>query len=484
MEPGTLILLVGAILLAAVVAAAIAGKAGVPVLVAFLGLGMLLGSDGIGGIHFSDAHLARTVGIIGLAIILFEGGITTPWRAIRPVVVPAAMLGTVGVVITAAITGVVAHAVFPLGWAPSFLLGAVVASTDAAAVFSTRRVTSVRRRLARVLEAESGTNDPIAVALTIGLIQWVEDRSYGLPDLLALIARQLSVGLVLGLAVGLASAWAIARLPAAAAQFGPVATVAAGAIGFGLADVAGGSGFLAVYIVGLFVGNTATPLRRALVSFHAGLAFLAQVGLFIVLGLFVFPRQLGPVILPGLAVVAVLLFVARPVAVWVSTAFQGFAPRERALLGWAGLRGAVPIVLATYPQAEGLPESTTIFNAVFFVVLGSALIQGPTLEPLAQRLGLTGHRGSYEPPLEVAAVDSLGSGLLEFSVAGDSTVVGRHVRELGLPRDALVAVIVRDGEAVPPRGSTVVESGDRLYVLSRKESRRTIERLFDAWRPS
>jgi cell volume regulation protein A len=189
LEPGTLILLVGAILLAAVVAAAIAGKAGVPVLVAFLGLGMLLGSDGVGGIDFSDAHLARTVGIIGLAIILFEGGITTPWRAIRPVVVPAAVLATVGVVITAAITGVVAHAVFPLDWPASFLLGAVVASTDAAAVFSTLRVTSVRRRLARVLEAESGTNDPIAVALTIGLIQWVEDRSYGLPDLLGLIGR-------------------------------------------------------------------------------------------------------------------------------------------------------------------------------------------------------------------------------------------------------------------------------------------------------
>jgi cell volume regulation protein A len=170
------------------------------------------------------------------------------------------------------------------------------------------------------------------------------------------------------------------------------------------------------------------------------------------------------------------------VAVWISTLFQGFGTRERTLLGWAGLRGAVPIVLATYPQAAGLPQSKTIFNAVFFVVLASALIQGPTLEPLARALRLTGRRGSYEPPLEVAAVDSLGSGLLEFGVAGDSTVVGAHVRELGLPRDALVAVIVRDGQAVPPRGSTRIEQGDRLYVLSRKESRRAVERLFDGWR--
>jgi cell volume regulation protein A len=482
MEPGTLILVVGAILVAAVAAATAAGKAGVPVLVAFLGLGMVLGSDGPGGIEFSDAHLARTVGIVGLAVILFEGGITTPWRAIRPVLLPATMLSTVGVVVSTLITGVVAHAVFPLSWSASMLLGAVVASTDAAAVFSTLRVMSVRRRLARVLEAESGANDPIAVALTIGLIQWVVDRSYGVEDLLVLIVKQLSIGLVIGVAVGAASAWALPRLPGLAVQFAPVATVAAGAIGFGLADVAGGSGFLAVYVTGLFVGNAATPLRRYLVSFHAGLAFLAQVGLFIVLGLFVFPRQLGSVILPGLAVVAVLLFVARPVAVWVSTTFQGFGVRERTLLGWAGLRGAVPIVLATYPSAEGLHQSATIFNAVFFVVLASALIQGPTIEPLAKALGLTGQRGIYQPPLEVAAVDSLGSGLLEFGVAGDSAVVGRHVRDLGLPRDALVAVVVRDGQAIPPRGSTLIESGDRLYVLSRKESRRTVEKLFEGWR--
>jgi potassium/hydrogen antiporter len=482
MEPGTLILVVGAILLAAVAAAAVAGRAGVPVLVAFLALGMVLGSDGLGGIEFDDSHLARTVGIVGLAVILFEGGITTPWRAIRPVIVPATMLSTVGVVITTALIGVTAHIVFPLSWSASLLLGAVVASTDAAAVFSTLRVTNVRRRLARVLEAESGANDPIAVALTIGLIHWVQDSSYASGDLLLLVVRQLTLGLVIGLAVGLGAAWALARLPGLAVQFAPVATVGAGAIGFGLADVAGGSGFLAVYVVGLWVGNTATPLRRYLVSFHAGLAFLAQVGLFIVLGLFVFPRQLGPVILPGLGIVAVLLFVARPAAVWVSTAFGGFDLRERAFLGWAGLRGAVPVVLATYPLAAGLPESGTIFNAVFFVVLASALIQGPTLEPLARALRLTGRRGTFEPPLEVAAVDSLGSGLLEFNVARDSTLTGTYVRELGLPRDALVAVIVRGGEAVPPRGSTEIQEGDRLYVLSRKESRKRVERLFEDWR--
>lgn len=389
MEPGTLILIVGAVLLAAVAAATLAGRAGVPVLVVFLGLGMLLGSDGVGGIEFSDVHLARTVGIAGLAVILFDGGISTPWRALRPVIVPAAALSTVGVVVTASIAALAAKAVFPLSWPTSFLLGAVIASTDAAAVFSTLRATSLRRRLARVLEGESGANDPMAVALTIGLIEWVDGSATGVAELALLVVRQLALGLAVGLAVGAASAWLLIRLPAIAAPFAPVASVAVGAIGFGLADVAGGSGFLAVYIVGLFVGNTATTLRSTLINFHSGLAFLAQVGLFIVLGLFSFPHQLGAVILPGLAVVVVLLFVARPIAVWLSTVFQRFDPRERVLLGWAGLRGAVPIVLATYPQAAGLPESRTIFNAVFFVVVASALIQGPTLEPLARRLGLT-----------------------------------------------------------------------------------------------
>jgi potassium/hydrogen antiporter len=390
MEPGTLILIVGAVLLAAVAAATLAEHAGVPVLVVFLGLGMLLGSDGVGGIEFSDVHLARAVGIAGLAVILFDGGISTPWRSLRPVIMPAAALSTVGVVVTASVSALAAKAVFPLSWPASFLLGAVIASTDAAAVFSTLRVTSLRRRLVRVLEGESGANDPMGVALTIGLIEWVDGSASGVADLALLVVRQLALGLAVGLAVGAASAWLLIRLPAIAVPFAPVASVAVGAVGFGLADVADGSGFLAVYLVGLFVGNTATALRDTLVSFHSGMAFLAQVGLFIVLGLFSFPHQLVEVILPGLAVVVVLLFVARPVAVWLSTLLQDFDRRERVLLGWAGLRGAVPIVLATYPQAAGLPESRTIFNAVFFVVVASALIQGPTLEPLARRLGLVG----------------------------------------------------------------------------------------------
>jgi potassium/hydrogen antiporter len=469
------------VLLLAVVGAYFASRSGVPLLVAFLALGMLLGSDGPGGIEFDDPELARTIGIIGLVAILFEGGLTTAWRGLRPVLVTASLLGTVGVVVTTAITGVAAYAFFHLTVTQSLLIGAVVGSTDAAAVFAQLRFTRLRRRLTRLLEAESGLNDPMSVALTIGFIEWVQHSDYGVADLVLLLVRQLGLGLVVGLVVGVAAAWTFARLPETIEPFAPVASVATAALGFGLADVGHGSGFLSVYIVGLFLGNTHTPFRRSLVAFHQGLAFLAQVALFVALGLLVFPSRLDSVVGSGLALAAVLVLVARPAAVWVSTLFQRFDNRERAFLGWAGLRGAVPIVLATFAQSADVAPSETIFNAVFFVVLVSALIQGPTLEPFARRLGLAlpgGRRA--RPPIDVETAPDLD--LLEFTVAPGDAIDTAFVRELLLPRDAIVAVIVRDENSVPPRGSTQILAGDRLYVLTRPESREPVQEVFAMWR--
>jgi len=345
------------------------------VLVAFLVLGMLLGSDGPGGIGFDDAELAREVGIIGLALILFEGGLQTSWRRLRAVAAPAAMLSTVGVVVTALLVGVAAQALFDLSWLESILLGAVVASTDAAAVFATLRFTHVRRRLARTLEAESGGNDPMAIALTLGLIAWIESPdTYGIENLALLVVRQLGLGLLVGVALGWAATWVFARLPPSLGPFAPVATLAAVGLSFGAADVIGGSGFLAVYLVGLAIGSTPSRYRRQLVGFHEGLAFIAQVGLFIVLGLLVFPHDLTAVALSGLALALILVFIIRPVAVWASTAMFDFTTRERALLGWAGLRGAVPIVLATFVLSSGqVTDADTIFNALAAVINARAL---------------------------------------------------------------------------------------------------------------
>jgi potassium/hydrogen antiporter len=276
-DEGLLPLIVGGVLAASIVVAFGATRAGVPSLVAFLALGMLLGSDGLGGIEFDDAELARKVGVVALAAILFEGGLATSWRRLREVVVPATMLATVGVLVTTLLTGLAAYALFDLSWLQSLLLGAVVSSTDAAAVFATLRFTHIRRRLARTLEAETGGNDPMAIALTIGLINWIEKPDYGIGDLALLLVRQLGLGLLIGLALGAAATWAFARLPHSIGAFAPVASVAAGALSFGIADVSGGSGFLAVYLVGLAVGSTPSRFRRQLVAFHEGLAFIAQV---------------------------------------------------------------------------------------------------------------------------------------------------------------------------------------------------------------
>ena len=481
-EEGLLLLLVGAILAASIVVAIGAARTGLPVLVAFLALGMLLGSDGVGGIDFDDAELARTVGVIGLAAILYEGGLQTSWRRLRQVAVAAALLSTVGVAVSAVVTGLAAYLLFDLTWLQAVLLGAVVSSTDAAAVFATLRFTHIRRRIARALEAESGGNDPMAIALTVGLIAWIESPDdYGIADLALLVVRELGLGLVVGVALGALAMWVFARLPTAIGAFAPVASVAAAALSFGIADVIGGSGFLSVYLVGLAVGSTPSRYRRQLVSFHEGLAFLAQVSLFIVLGLLVFPSDLVEVALPALALALLLALVSRPVSVWAATALNDFSGRERVLIGWAGLRGAIPIVLATFVLSSDVPERDTIFNAVFFVVVVSVILQGTTLEWVAGKLGLIAPAPPvHEAPLEVTPLSRLD--LVDFVVSPDHAINGAAVRELGLPRSALIAVINRGEDTIPPRGSTIVEAGDTLFVLVPRAMRPDLEDVFTRWR--
>lgn len=482
MNIGLAMLAVGGVLAASVAVALGAAKSGLPALVAFLVLGMLLGSDGPGGIAFDNAELAREVGVVALAAILYEGGLSTSWRRLREVTAPALLLSTVGVVVTAAITGVTAYGLFDLSLTQSLLLGAIVSATDAAAVFAALRGTGLSRRLARTLEAESGANDPVAIALTLGLIAWIGRPHYGAGDLSLLLLRQLGLGLVIGVALGLAAMWIFARIPASIEAFAPVASVAAAAVGYGAADAAHGSGFLAVYLVGLAVGSTPSRYRSQLVAFHVGLAYVAQVALFIVLGLLVFPSQLPGVALAGLALAAVLIFVARPVAVWVSTwGLSQFTQRERLLLGWAGLRGAVPIVLATFVLSSHVAGANTIFNAVFFVVLVSAVLQGTSLDWVAKKLGLLVSFAGAAAPLEVTR-HGRSLNLVEFPVAADHAIAGSAVRELGLPREALIAVLVRGEEAIPPRGATTVQPGDVLFILSPDGKQPELEDVFSRWR--
>jgi cell volume regulation protein A len=480
---GQLILVTGALITAGLAASLGADRVRVPSLVALLALGMMVGSDGFGWIAFDDYRLARSVGIIALGLILFEGGLTSGLREIRPVLAPAAMLATVGTFLTAAVTGLVAAWLLDLSLLEGLLLGAILSSTDGAAIFALLRGSTMRRRLARTLEGEAGLNDPVAVLLVLGFSAWITEPGYGLADFAWLFVRQVVIGLAVGLAVGRLAVAAFRRARLATAGLYPVASLATAALAFGAADVLHGSGFLAVYLAGLVLGSTPLPARQTIAMFHEGLAWVAQLTMFLVLGLLVFPSQLGEVWFEGTVLALVLVLVARPAATFAATTPFGYDLREQAVLGWAGLRGAVPVVLATFPVIEGVPRSHELFNIVFFVVLLSTILQGTTFEPFARRLGMTTATPALPRPLaEAGTIRRLGAEILEYPVGDEDAVVGARVRDLGLPRDAVVNVIVRGDEAIPPRGSTRLRAGDRLHVLLRTHAAREVHRLVDRWR--
>ncbi|WP_445151488.1 potassium/proton antiporter [Baekduia sp. Peel2402] len=483
MHDGERILIVGALLSAGLLASLVASRVRVPGLVLFLGVGMLVGSDGTGWIDFNDYEVARTVGIVALTLILFEGGLAAGLPEIRPVLAPALALAIVGTVVTAVVTGLVAAWLFDFSTTEGLLVGAIVAGTDGAAIFALLRGSTLRRRLARTLEGESGLNDPVAVLLVLGFIHHLQNPDYGLLDFIGLFAQQLAIGAVVGVAVGYVFSFALREARLTTAGLYPVATLASVALAFGIADVAHGSGFLAVYLVGLSLGTATIPAKQTIATFHEGMAWVAQLSMFLVLGLLIFPSDLGGVAFEGTVLALVLVFLARPIATVLCTAPFGFNWREQTVLGWAGLKGAVPVVLATFPVIDGIPRSHEFFNIVFFVVLLSTILQGTTFEPLAKRLGVTTDDPALPRPLaESGTIRRLGAEVLEFPVAPDDAIVGLAVRDLGLPREAVINVIVREGQAIPPRGSTRVQAGDRLHVLYREETSRQLVSLTSSWR--
>ena len=476
-------LIAGGLLALALLASLVAGRLRVPGLLLFLGVGMLLGSDGFDAIHFEDYDLARKIGIVALALILFEGGLTAGWDEIRPVFWPSVSLATVGTLVSAVITGLVAAYLFDLSTLEGLLIGSIVAATDGAAIFALLRGSTLRRKLARTLEGEAGMNDPVAVLLVLGFIEWIQDPAYGVADMAALAVQELGVGIAIGVAVGWVVVQGLNRARLASAGLYPVASIAAAGLSFGIADVLHGSGFLAVYLTGLMMGTSLTQAKRTIVTFHEGLAWVAQVGMFLTLGLLVFPSQLPEVALEGTVLAIVLTVVARSASTVLATAPFGYGPRETATLSWAGLRGAIPVVLATFPITEGVPGSLDFFNIVFFAVLISTVLQGTTFEPLAKRLGMTTNEAALPRPLaEAGTIRRLGAEVVEFPVWEDDAIAGRMIRELGLPREALLNVIVRGEQAIPPRGSTRVEVGDRLHILVRQEVAIEFRELLERWR--
>jgi potassium/hydrogen antiporter len=483
MTDGHLILAAGALLAGGLVASLLAGRLGVPSLVLFLGLGMLVGSDGLGWIAFGDYPLERTIGVISLGLILFEGGLTSGLLHLRPVLGAATALATVGTAITALIVGLSAAALFGFSTNEGLLLGAILSSTDGAAIFALLRGSTLSRKLARTLEGESGLNDPVAVVLVLGFIDVLTKPAYGVGDFILLFVRELGIGLAVGLLVGAAAVHVLRRIRLSTAGLYPVASLTVAALAFGGADTLHGSGFLAVYLAGLMIGSAPIPAERTIVNFHQGLGWLAQVAMFLTLGLLVFPSQLSSVAVKGTVLAIVLVVLARPVAVAVATLPFAYNWRERALLAWAGLRGAVPVVLATFPVIEHVPHRLQFFNIVFFAVLVSTVLQGSTFEALARRLGLTTTEPALPRPLsESGTIRRLGAEVLEYTIGPADAIVGARVRDLGLPRDAVVSVIVRDERAIPPRGSTQLRAADELHLLIGEESAHLNRHLLSRWR--
>jgi cell volume regulation protein A len=477
-----LILIAGVLLAAGIAGALIADRMRVPGLLLFLGLGMLAGSEGVGGLHFDDARLARTLGTIALVLILFEGGLTAGWSEIRPVLGTAASLATIGTAVTAVIAGFAAKLLFGLSTLEGMLVGAAIAATDSAAIFAVLRRSTLEKRLARSLEGESGMNDPVALLLVIGFIEWIQQPGYGLADMAGLLVLKLGLGLAIGFALGRLAVLALDRVRLPSEGIYPVATIAIAGLAYGLAEVAHGSGFLAVYLTALALGSARIPARRTVVAFHQGLGWVAQISLFILLGLLVFPSTLGDVAPEALALSAVLIVMARPVAAFAATALAPLNAKERLMLGWAGLRGATPIWLATFPVVAGVSGGDELFSIVFFVVVSSTLVQGASFEPLASRLGLT----TDEPALprrllESGRIRRMGGDVIAYRLPPGAAAAGHPVRELDLPREALVNVIVRDGAAIPPRGSTELQEGDELHILVRSELRDEVEAMTKRW---
>ncbi len=482
MTDGQLILVAGLLMAAGLGAAKVADRVRVPGLLLFLGLGMLVGSEGVVGVEFDDAELTRTLGTIGLVLILFEGGLTAGWREIRPVLGSAVSLASIGTVATAVIAGVFATWVFDVDLLGGLIIGSAIAASDSAAIFAVLRGSSLRRRLARTLEGESGLNDPIAVLLVVGFIDWIEIPGYGIADMAIELAIKLSIGLAAGILIGIGARAAFRRLDLPSPGLYPVASLATAALAFGAAEVLHGSGFLSVYIAALALGTGPIPARGSTIAFHQGMSWTAQIALFFILGLLVYPSSLGDIAAEGLALSAVLIFVARPLAAVIATAFSPFDVKERLMLGWAGLRGAVPIWLATFPVIAEVQSSELIFNGIFFVVVTSTLIQGATFNPLAIRLGLTTNEPAVPPTVvETSHVRRLGGDAFTYVVKPDDAAAGALVRELGLPREALVNLIVRDATAVPPRGSTEIQIGDELHVLARREVMPAVVELTERW---
>ncbi|MGY2080959.1 potassium/proton antiporter [Modestobacter sp. SYSU DS0657] len=477
----TVALAVGAlVVLVAAVALRLADRVGLPSLLLYLALGVALGESGV-GIQFDDVELTQTLGVAALVVILAEGGLTTRWSDVRRAIGPGLTLATVGVAVSVSLTAAIAVWLLGYGWGFALLLAAVISSTDAAAVFATLRRLPLPRRLAASLEAESGLNDAPVILLVLALSEGLTGgpaRAWYL--VLAEVVGQLIGGAAIGLAIGFGGAWLLKRVALPLAGFYPLATLALCVLAYSAATLALTSGIVAVYLCGLVLGNSALPHRAASLGFAEGMASLAQIGLFVLLGLLVSPARLPEALLPALLVGGVLLLVARPVSVLLSLSWFRMPLRQQAFISWAGLRGAVPIVLATFPVAAGVPRAAGLFDTVFVLVVVFTVIQGWGLPTVARLLRISAPVTPRDVDVESAPLEEFDAELMQLRVSDTSRLHGVYLPELRLPEDAAVVLVVREGRPFVPDRSTRLMHGDQALLVSARGSRQEAERRLRA----
>lgn len=452
----------------------LSSRSGLPSLLVYLGIGVAIGQDGI-GFGFSDAALTQVLGYAALVVILAEGGLGTKWREIRPAVPAAAVLSTFGVAVSVSVTALAAHYLVGLAWQPSLLMGAVVSSTDAAAVFSVLRRVPLPSRLTGVLEAESGFNDA-PVVLLVATFSTLDSVHHPWYFLLGEIVMELAIGLVVGLAVGKLGELGMRHVALPSSGLYPIAVLALCVLAYAGGSMAHGSGFLSVYVAALILGNSKLPHRPAVRGFADGVAWMAQIGLFVLLGLLVTPHNLWKDFWPAVLVGLALTLVARPLSVFLCLAGFKLRPRDKVLLSWAGLRGAVPIVLATIPMVADVEGSQRIFNIVFVLVVVFTVLQGPTLPWLARKLRLNESDETADVDIESAPLERLRGHLLSVAIPQSSRMHGVEVAELRLPQGSAVTLVVRDGTSFVPLPSTMLRQGDELLVVATDQVRDAAER--------
>lgn len=465
---GTAVLLILCVLLSKA-----SGKVGIPTLVVFLAVGILAGSEGIGGIYFDNAYYAKTLGVVALAYILFSGGLDTRWSLIRPTLNSAVSLATLGVLVNCICVGFFAHFVMNFSWPEGLLVGAIVSSTDAGAVFTVLRSRNIHLKgnLRSLLELESGSNDPMAVFLVTSLLILMIVPDYSGWALAPRLVQQMMLGLAIGYLGGKGMAWGFNRLKLEFEGLYTVLSLAMVLIVYTTAQVLDGNGFLSVYVAGVVLGNETFVFKKTLILLHDGVSWLMQSSMFLTLGLLIFPTQIIEVSGQGILLSAFMIFIARPISVFISLSFSSLDWREKAFVSWVGLRGAVPVVMATFPLVAGIGKSEFIFNLVFFVSVISLLVQGTSISLVANLLGVAlpePEKADYHNEYTTHA--TLSKNMSYVIIPSASPAIDKSIVDLKLPQELLIVLIERKGDVIIPRGATELKANDKLMVIAQKET--------------